>query len=121
MAKILTLTLIVILSLDRTGCKDQNKLESASIDCIETIIAEIERKPVQSPPATVWQYTYKNEFVYYIPAPCCDQFNPVYNLDCTILCHPDGGITGKGDGKCNDFFFLAINKRILWKDSRPKN
>ena len=110
----------MILSQGRTGCKDQNQTESAPVDCVETIIAEIERKPVQDPPTIIWQFTYEGEAVYYIPAPCCDQFNPVYNANCTLICHPDGGLTGKGDGKCNDFFSLAKNKRIIWKDSRDK-
>jgi hypothetical protein len=116
----LTLWLFVILSQGRTGCKDQSQNESSPADCIETIIAEIEKKPVQNPPTIIWQFNYEGNVVYYIPAPCCDQFNPVYNTKCTLICHPDGGLTGKGDRKCDDFFVLAKNKRIIWKDSRGR-
>jgi len=119
--KIAAFTLILIFSLSKTGCEKQNSSESLSQDCIERIIAEIQSKPVQNPPITIMQYKYQGVFVYYVPAPCCDQLNPVYNIDCTIRCYPDGGINGKGDGKCLDFFTLSKDKKIVWKDDRVKN
>lgn len=112
------------MSQDRKGCNDSSHsspTQSVSSECIEMIIADIKKSPVKNPPATIWHYTYKGESVYYIPAPCCDQFNPVYNNKCSLLCHPDGGLTGKGDGKCDDFFLLANDKKLIWKDSRPNN
>ena len=72
--------------------------------CITEKINEIKSQPVQNPPATVWEYTYKGGKVYYIVAPCCDQLNPLYNSNCNIICHPDGGIANQGDEKCVDFF-----------------
>ncbi len=109
------------MSQGRKGCNDSSPTQSASPDCIEMIITDIKKHPVKNPPTTIWQFTYKGESVFYIPAACCDQFNPVYKNNCSLFCHPDGGLTGKGDGKCDDFFLLANDKKLIWKDSRPNN
>nr|WP_262893218.1 hypothetical protein [Dyadobacter subterraneus] len=37
-----------------------------------------------------------------------------YNL----LCSPDGGITGGGDGKCLDFVKKASNQKLIWNDEK---
>ena len=31
---------------------------------------------------------------------------------------PDGGITGRGDGKCTDFFQTRTDERLWWADTR---
>jgi len=76
---------------------------------------------VQNPPATVYLFEYNGSAAFYFIAPCCDQLNPVYDANCVIICHPEGGITGKGDGKCADFFNIATGKEVLWKDTRNLN
>lgn len=40
------------------------------------------------------------QLVYLHMAPCCDQYNKVYNADGRYLCAPSGGFTGLGDGRC---------------------
>lgn len=52
---------------------------------------------------TVLRCQYKNQTVYYVTSPCCDQYNYVYDENKEALCAPDGGFTGRGDGKCSDF------------------
>jgi hypothetical protein len=42
----------------------------------------------------------------------------VYDRNCNYVCAPDGGYTGKGDGKCKDFDSLAKEVRLIWKDDR---
>ena len=59
---------------------------------------------------------YKNNTAYYIRTSCCDQYNPVYNSNCDYLGAPDGGFTGKGDGKLTDFFATATNKKVVWEN-----
>ncbi len=66
-------------------------------------------------PTSVIQYSYRGAAVFYFSAGCCDQFNPVYNSDCEYLGSPDGGITGKGDGKLKDFFQEVTNYKVVWK------
>lgn len=87
-------------------------------ECILEMIAGFKAAPVQKPAASVYQYDYHGQKVYYVTAPCCDQFNKLYSADCNLICHPDGGITGKGDGKCPDFNQAKSNEVLIWKDDR---
>ena len=84
--------------------------------CMITKIDSIKMNTKTNPPASVIRYTYKGYSVFYITTGCCDQFNPVYNSDCIYIGAPDGGITGKGDGKIPDFFANATNKKVVWEN-----
>ncbi|MDO8564137.1 MAG: hypothetical protein Q7R87_03960 [Nanoarchaeota archaeon] len=44
--------------------------------------------------------TYDGKTVYYKITNCCDNYNSIYNVWGKLICSPDGGITGKGDGRC---------------------
>ena len=57
---------------------------------------------------------------YYVPPQCCDQFSTLYDADGAVICAPDGGITGRGDGKCPDFFQSRTNEKLFWEDSRTQ-
>jgi hypothetical protein len=37
------------------------------------------------------------------------------------MCAPDGGFTGKGDGKCTYFFDARTNEKLIWEDERKQN
>lgn len=78
----------------------------------------METAPVRNPPGSVWQYEYKGQSVYYIPAYCCDIPSQLLDSNCNQICSPDGGYTGAGDGKCADFFELRKNEKLIWQDSR---
>ena len=86
--------------------------------CIIRKIKKIKSSEVRNPPAKVWQYEYKGELVYYIPAYCCDIPSELYDSDCNFICSPDGGITGNGDNKCPDFFNSRTKEVLVWEDSR---
>ncbi|GAA4018907.1 hypothetical protein GCM10022408_36010 [Hymenobacter fastidiosus] len=75
-----------------------------------------ERK--QNPPVHVYRYQYNNQVVYFETAPCCDQFSTVYDRKGKVLCHPDGGITGRGDGNCADFIKKRTGEMLVWQDPR---
>jgi len=45
-------------------------------------------------------------------------FSELYEDDCTLICAPDGGITGMGDGKCSDFFTERTAPELIWEDDR---
>jgi hypothetical protein len=72
--------------------------------------------PVANQPQFITQYSYKGAAVYYVVSGCCNQFNEVYDAGCKALGAPDGGITGKGDGKLLDFFAIATNKKVVWEN-----
>lgn len=86
--------------------------------CVEAKIAALKADPKQNPPAQVDEYLYNGKKVYLLNSPCCDQFNPLYDEDCNLICAPSGGITGRGDGKCADFSSAAKHIRLVWKDER---
>jgi len=90
-----------------------NKMDVITTDiCPSCFKAIIENS---NPPLEVWRYNYNNQIVYLAKADCCDQYDQVYSANCGIRCAPSGGITGKGDGKCADFYDKASNPQLVWK------
>ncbi len=88
--------------------------------CIRSLIAQFEKEEVQNPPRKIYSYLYKGRKVYYVPPICCDFFSDLYDSDCKIIAHPDGGITGKGDGRIKDFATESSNEKLVWADKRGK-
>jgi hypothetical protein len=86
--------------------------------CIETKIEEFQEEPLANPPIEIYQYFYNGNLVYFVSAPCCDMYTTLYDENCNIICYPSGGITGEGDGRCNDFFETRSDEKLIWKDDR---
>ena len=77
---------------------------------LKQIIAEYESVSEDSgpdaPPVEIWQHEYQGKTVFYLPLSrthCCDRLSMLYDSDGTLICMPDGGFTGRGDGRCPDF------------------
>ena len=87
---------------------------------VTALIDELEAQPPANPPAFVASYDYRGQVVYYVPPRCCDIFGDLYNAAGQIICHPDGGLAGRGDGRCPDFESRRTNERIIWRDLRPR-
>lgn len=83
--------------------------------CIKKKIDSFKLKEPHERPQSVVEYTYKGKKVYYVVMPCCDFYNEVYDANCNYLGAPDGGFTGKGDGKIPDFVAEAKNEKLIWK------
>ncbi|WP_226163045.1 DUF6970 domain-containing protein [Hymenobacter terricola] len=81
---------------------------------IAAVLAERKRYPI----TRIYRYDYDGQKVYYISAPCCDQFSQVFDTKGNLICQPDGGITGKGDGKCAHFDKNKTNEKLVWQDPR---
>ena len=81
---------------------------------IAAVLAERKRNPI----TRILRYQYEGRTVYYISAPCCDQYSDVLDTKGKLICHPDGGITGRGDGKCPDFDKQKANEKLVWQDPR---
>ena len=73
-----------------------------------------------NPPIKIYQYTYRGQSVYYETSRCCDIPGQVFSVEGQQLCQPDGGYTGKGDGKCTDFFETRTNETLIWEDTRNR-
>ena len=98
------------------SCSQSNEPEAP--DWVEYLIEEFESQDVGNPPYSIWEYQYKNQVVYFIPAQCCDQFSTLFDKNGNIICAPDGGFSGRGDDKCSDFFSERSNGKLIWKDTR---
>ena len=97
----------------------KNKVEDLPVPpCINSLIDGFKREEVKNPPRSVYQYKYKDQIVYYVPAICCDFFSDLYDDQCKLLGHPDGGYTGRGDGTYTDFIDLRTDEKLIWKDDR---
>jgi hypothetical protein len=93
--------------------------EADAPDWLARLITELESEPVANPPAFIARYEYKGLTVYYLPPRCCDVPSTAYDSTGTVICSADGGITGKGDGRCPDFFAERKDEQIIWRDKRP--
>lgn len=86
--------------------------------CMQNKIDSFKLKEAHEKPQRVVEYMYKGKKVYFVVMPCCDFYNEVYDANCNYLGAPDGGFTGKGDGKIPDFFEEAKNEKLIW--GKPK-
>jgi hypothetical protein len=85
---------------------------------VVALVHRLEAQPPAHPPAYLASYQYRGQVVYYVPPRCCDVFGDVYDAGGQLLCHPDGGIAGHGDGRCPDFFSERSHEIVLWRDTR---
>lgn len=97
-------------------CKKSDISKSVP-DCIEQKINELNNTGVYNPPAQVWEWKVDGKTYYYFTSNCCDQYNILYDVDCNIVCAPDGGFTGNGDGNCPEFKGEIV-KTLIWADTR---
>jgi hypothetical protein len=81
-------------------------------------ITQFQDAPLENPPQSIWQYEYNSRIVYYIPPQCCDQYSQLYDTNGILICAPDGGLIGTGDGKCPDFLQARKNGILIWRDPR---
>ncbi len=85
---------------------------------LAVLIQKLEREPVANPPASITQYEYQGRTVYFLPQRCCDISSTLYDVDGNIVAHPDGGITGQGDGRAPGFSQERNKGKTIWADKR---
>ncbi|MBC8279444.1 MAG: hypothetical protein H8E48_01540 [Chloroflexi bacterium] len=61
-------------------------------------LADLQAQEVENPPKSITRYEHQGEVVYYVVNQCCDQYSDLLDADGNLIGHPDGGITGRGDG-----------------------
>lgn len=87
-------------------------------DWLGDLIVDLEAAPVAVPPVAIYSYEYQGRVVYYLSPQCCDIQSKLYNANGIVLCHPDGGVDGGGDGRCDDFLAERTDETLIWKDTR---
>jgi hypothetical protein len=122
---LLAISLVLFIGCQRTKTTSQNgrvseaKTAEPEIPAwLKESISAFEKEKPANPPVKIYRYQYKEQLVYFIPGRCCDIPGAVYNVEGQQLCQPDGGITGRGDGKCADFFDSRTNEKLIWEDLR---
>ena len=110
--------LVFAAALMLSAASEQTSKETKTPDWVSTLITQLESEPVANPPARIAQYQYRGQTVYYLPPRCCDIPSTLYDPKGVVMCSPDGGFTGRGDGKCADFFAERKNEQIVWSDKR---
>ncbi len=98
----------------RDSVIDLNEINALLPTCIKNKIDSFKLKEPHERPQRVLEYIYKRKKVYLVVLPCCDFFNEVYDDTCNYLGAPDGGFTGKGDGKIPDFYEEAKSEKLIW-------
>ena len=113
----------------RRGCSAVWVLLTVAVGCspseedhhpefVEKLIVRFESGPKQNPPGSIWRYHYNGRVVFYVPPSCCDVPSALYDGDGNLICAPDGGLTGDGDGRCPDFFRARTQGSRVWVDGR---
>ena len=104
------------------SCAVHKKLQGAKElpSCFETKIKTMSANLREGVPQSITRYRYKGQPVYYMLSSCCDNYNIVFDSDCNILGFPDGGYTGRGDGKMPDFHKEAVKDKIVWESNQVK-
>ncbi len=100
------------------ACTKTINFPAGTPPCIRDKIVEISQEEVWNPPAKIYSYYYLGQTVYYFPSRCCDIPGTLFDKDCNIICSPDGGLTGKGDGQCSDFLNQRSEEKVIWEDPR---
>jgi hypothetical protein len=83
--------------------------------CIKQKIEAYKKMEKFEQPQSITEYEYKGKKVYYVTMACCDFLNELYDSNCNLMGHPDGGFTGKGDGKLPDFNEKKSKEKIIWQ------
>ena len=107
-----------ILAVLLAGCAQAT--QTGNPDWVDKLINQFTSEAVGNPPQSIWSYDYNGQTVYYVPPQCCDQYSTLYDATGKVICAPDGGIDGKGDGRCPDFYEKRSNEQLLWKDPRTR-
>jgi len=86
---------------------------------LQAKIAELQAKPKGNPAYTIWSYSWQGQKVYLASEQtCCDQYLTLYDECFRALCAPSGGFSGKGDGRCPQFYQDATDQQLVWRDPR---
>ena len=120
MVRIFLLSCFLIVVLGSAGCRSMKTITCDTSDPVNSLpwlksmVAEMEKAGADNKDAEITQHTYYNRIVFYVQSRCCDRPNELYDCDGNKICEPDGGITGKGDGKCEDFFEKREGNTLIW-------
>ena len=101
---------------DRASSEPSTRVEVSGLpEWLRIRLADYDAQPRSVAPSAVFEVRWGNDVAYYVKAGCCDQFDPLIDARGALLCHPSGGITGRGDGKCPQALPAAAGRREVWR------
>ena len=83
-------------------------------DWLAEWLVELDFGKVEFEPLSITRYWWLDHTVYYVLSQCCDQFSDLLDADGNLIGHPDGGITGRGDG-VTQFSTSGLKGEIIWQ------
>ncbi|MFT3929589.1 MAG: hypothetical protein QM709_04735 [Spongiibacteraceae bacterium] len=105
----------VLCAIALTACAESSSLPT----WLQQRIAAYETGPEHDAPLEIWQIRHDGKAAYFFVANCCDQYNPLYDEKGQLICHPSGGIVGRGDGRCPVPMDEGSKATFIW--SHPKS
>ena len=108
---------VVIFGLLLFSCQADKVIASKETipPCLKVTIDKMAADLSEGSPVSITRFLYRGKKVYYMVASCCDKYNIVYDSTCAVLGYPDGGFTGRGDGKMPGFAKEAIEPKVIWE------
>lgn len=128
--KHLTIIALFSVALFATSCKhsknaqtsneETSASETAKFSWIDDYVAKAQKNELEQNPTEIKEYTFNGETVYLSIMPCCDRLNIIHSVTGEELCKT-GGITGKGDNKCPEFYKEAKLIKTIWNAESGKD
>ena len=101
---------------DRASSAPSTRAEVSGLpEWLRIRLADYDAQPGPAAPRAVYELPYRGGVAYYVQAGCCDQLDPLIDARGVIVCHPTGGFTGRGDGKCLDQLPAVAHRREVWR------
>jgi hypothetical protein len=101
---------------DRASSAPSTRVEVAGLpEWLRIRLADYDAVPAPAAPRAVYEVPWRGGVAYYVQAGCCDQLDPLVDANGVILCHPTGGFTGRGDGKCLEALPVVAHRREVWR------
>jgi hypothetical protein len=112
----LTDVIVVLLFCAVSACSlnAANQAQPSTPAWLQTIISDNTQKPLKNAVHEIWKISHQGNPAYFMISPCCDQFNPLYEQTGRVLCHPSGGMTGRGDGRCPMPADAKSTPQLIW-------
>jgi hypothetical protein len=110
--------LAAVVSMVAVGCGPGAATDDVPPPWLQAKIAEFEKQPPAYAPKEIWKITHHGRPSYYFVQPCCDFYNPLYDADGNEICNPDGGLAGKGDGRCPEPRDEGTEAEFVWVHPR---
>jgi hypothetical protein len=100
---------------DRASSAPSTRVEVAGLpEWLRIRLADYDAQSGPAAPRAVFEVPYGDGVAYYVQAGCCDQLDPLVDARGVLVCHPTGGFTGRGDGRCPAPLPPPAQRRAVW-------